>query len=109
MVAAVRQRPELALLVVVAFRRPRLESAGSASGAVATGIGFAGSIGGGAAWTGIGWTGANFGSIAGGAGILHTYDLSASDISSSRLSYRLEPLAMISGEAELIKKSRRRS
>jgi hypothetical protein len=38
----------------------------------------------------------------GGAGLLHTYDLSSANAQSSRLSYRLEPLALVAGSAEFV-------
>jgi hypothetical protein len=38
----------------------------------------------------------------GGAGLLHTYDLSSSSVDNSRLSYRLQPVALVAGSAELV-------
>jgi hypothetical protein len=40
--------------------------------------------------------------ISGGAGLLHTYDLASLTVDNSRLSYRLDPLALISANTELI-------
>lgn len=40
--------------------------------------------------------------VAGGAGLLHTYDLASSTIGNSRLSYRLDPLALLTATAEMV-------
>ncbi|MCK6550446.1 hypothetical protein L6R52_31705, partial [Myxococcota bacterium] len=40
--------------------------------------------------------------VTGGAGILRSYDLASDAVPSSRLSYKLAPLAMLAGEAEVI-------
>lgn len=40
--------------------------------------------------------------VTGGAGILRSYDLTSDAVTSSRLSYKLAPLAMLAGEAEVI-------
>jgi hypothetical protein len=40
--------------------------------------------------------------LTGGAGLLHTYDLASATVDSSRLSYRLDPLAMVASSAEVV-------
>jgi hypothetical protein len=40
--------------------------------------------------------------VQGGAGVLHTFDLDSADGRRSRLSYQLDPLALISGEVEVL-------
>jgi hypothetical protein len=39
--------------------------------------------------------------VAGGAGLLRTYDVNAAGVENSRLSYRLAPLALINGDLEI--------
>lgn len=40
--------------------------------------------------------------VAGGAGLLRTYDVNAAGVENSRLSYRLAPLALVSADLELL-------